>query len=284
MMWQSSVHRNMMIEYSNNCDSNFLRFVNMLINDATFLLDESLEGLKRIRETEEIINNPARWRKLTTEEQRDLRSHLQQDERVVRASFQLASVTVDMFSYMTDVIKEPFLCPQLGNRLAAMLNYNMAQLCGSEFKHLRVRNPGLYNWRPRLLLDQLTDIYLHLDSVKFANAIASDERSYSNQLFEDVIDRILKHCVKPISQVEQFRLLAEKAHLMWNQKQKVEESWGEIPENFCDPVMGTLMKDPVFLPSGHVMDREIILRHLLNTPTDPFSRLPLNEAMLTPGK
>lgn len=44
------------------------------------------------------------------------------------------------------------------------------------------------------------------------------------------------------------------------------------------------MTDPVRLPSGTIMDRSIILRHLLNSPTDPFNRQMLTESMLEPGK
>ncbi|KAJ8384835.1 hypothetical protein AAFF_G00198220 [Aldrovandia affinis] len=44
--------------------------------------------------------------------------------------------------------------------------------------------------------------------------------------------------------------------------------------------MDTLMSDPVRLPSGNIMDRVIILRHLLNSPTDPFNRQPLTDNML----
>lgn len=44
------------------------------------------------------------------------------------------------------------------------------------------------------------------------------------------------------------------------------------------------MEDPVLLPSGKVMDRYVIIRHLLNSSTDPFSRQPLSEDMLLPGK
>ena len=51
-----------------------------------------------------------------------------------------------------------------------------------------------------------------------------------------------------------------------------------------DPLMDTLMEDPVTLPSGKVMDRPVIMRHLLNSSTDPFSRQPLSEDMLQPGK
>jgi len=48
--------------------------------------------------------------------------------------------------------------------------------------------------------------------------------------------------------------------------------------------MGTLMRDPVRLPSGHVVDRAVIRRHLLNIHTDPFTRQPMQEDALVPGK
>lgn len=44
--------------------------------------------------------------------------------------------------------------------------------------------------------------------------------------------------------------------------------------------MDTLMDDPVLLPSGKIMDRSVIMRHLLNSNTDPFNRQPLSEDML----
>lgn len=39
----------------------FVRFVNMLINDTTFLLDESLDSLKSINETQQMMANVAEW-------------------------------------------------------------------------------------------------------------------------------------------------------------------------------------------------------------------------------
>lgn len=43
------------------------------------------------------------------------------------------------------------------------------------------------------------------------------------------------------------------------------------------------MSDPVQLPSGIIMDRAIIIRHLLNSQTDPFNRQPMTEEELKPG-
>ena len=42
----------------------FVRFVNMLMNDTTFLLDESLDCLKRIHEVQELMDNKAKWNAL----------------------------------------------------------------------------------------------------------------------------------------------------------------------------------------------------------------------------
>jgi ubiquitin conjugation factor E4 B len=44
------------------------------------------------------------------------------------------------------------------------------------------------------------------------------------------------------------------------------------------------MTDPVVLPSGVTMDRSVITKHLLNSSTDPFNRLPLTAEQLVPGK
>ena len=45
--------------------------------------------------------------------------------------------------------------------------------------NLKVRQADKYGWEPRKLLEQLVDIYLHLDSPKFHQAIANDEVSVS---------------------------------------------------------------------------------------------------------
>ena len=47
----------------------------------------------------------------------------------------------------------------------------------------------------------------------------------------------------------------------------------EIPDEFCDPIMQTLIETPVILPETDIfMDREVICRHLLTEETNPFNR------------
>lgn len=49
-----------------------------------------------------------------------------------------------MFDYLTVDIKEPFLRPELVDRLSSMLNFNLQQLCGPKCKNLKVRKITYY--------------------------------------------------------------------------------------------------------------------------------------------
>ncbi|KAG7477544.1 hypothetical protein MATL_G00070780 [Megalops atlanticus] len=278
-LWQNIGHHGTFLEEFNS-GKQFVRYINMLINDTTFLLDESLESLKRIHEVQEEMKNKEQWEQLPREQQQSRQSQLTQDERVSRSYLALATETVDMFHILTKQVQKPFLRPELGPRLAAMLNFNLQQLCGPKCRDLKVENPEKYGFEPKKLLDQLTDIYLQLDCARFAKAIADDQRSYSRELFEEVISKMKKAGIKSTIAIEKFKLLSEKVEEIVARNSQSEIDYSDAPDEFKDPLMDTLMTDPVRLPSGNIMDRAIILRHLLNSPTDPFNRQPLTENML----
>uniref|UniRef100_A0A671V100 Ubiquitin conjugation factor E4 B n=1 Tax=Sparus aurata TaxID=8175 RepID=A0A671V100_SPAAU len=278
-LWQNLAHHGTFMEEFNS-GKQFVRYINMLINDTTFLLDESLESLKRIHEVQEEMKNKEQWEQLPREQQQSRQSQLTQDERVSRSYLALATETVEMFHILTKQVQKPFLRPELGPRLAAMLNFNLQQLCGPKCRDLKVENPEKYGFEPKKLLDQLTDIYLQLDCARFAKAIADDQRSYSRELFEEVISKMRKAGIKSSIAIEKFKLLLEKVEEIVAKNSQSEMDYSDAPDEFKDPLMDTLMTDPVILPSGNIMDRSIILRHLLNSPTDPFNRQPLTESML----
>uniref|UniRef100_A0A8C0MPF7 Ubiquitin conjugation factor E4 n=1 Tax=Canis lupus familiaris TaxID=9615 RepID=A0A8C0MPF7_CANLF len=280
-LWQNIAHHGTFMEEFNS-GKQFVRYINMLINDTTFLLDESLESLKRIHEVQEEMKNKEQWDQLPRDQQQARQSQLAQDERVSRSYLALATETVDMFHILTKQVQKPFLRPELGPRLAAMLNFNLQQLCGPKCRDLKVENPEKYGFEPKKLLDQLTDIYLQLDCARFAKAIADDQRSYSKELFEEVISKMRKAGIKSTIAIEKFKLLAEKVEEIVAKNARAEIDYSDAPDEFRDPLMDTLMTDPVRLPSGTIMDRSIILRHLLNSPTDPFNRQMLTENMLEP--
>ena len=57
-----------------------------------------------------------------------------------------------------------------------------------------------------------------------------------------------------------------------------------MPDDFLDPLLQTVMRDPVTLPDSHItIDRSTIERHLLGSKTDPFNRSPLTAEALQPN-
>lgn len=62
-------------------------------------------------------------------------------------------------------------------------------------------------------------------------------------------------------------------------------AWPVIERSLADPVLYTMMRDPVILPSSKVrVDLSTIKSHLLSDPTDPFNRVPLKIDDVIPGK
>jgi len=283
-MWEAptGVHKNAIVQESNN-GKNFIKFINMMMNDTTFLLDESLDALKRIHEVQEDMAEPARWAAQPQETQTSRARQLGQDERQCRSYLTLARETVDMFHYLTEGIKEPFLRPELADRLAAMLDAVLEQLTnGPKCRNLKVKNPEKYSWDPKWLLSHLIDIYLHLDSEKLTVAIANDQRAFKLTTFQDTARRMEATLGRSATDVAQFAALGEAANKIVVQRLKQEVEWADVPEEFQCALMAELMEEPVILPSGNRCDRKNIERHILSTPNDPFNRQPLTEDMLKP--
>lgn len=60
---------------------------------------------------------------------------------------------------------------------------------------------------------------------------------------------------------------------------------GDIPDEYLDPLLYTLMEFPVTLPSsGVVIDLSTIKTHLLSDAHDPFNRQPLALEDVVPSK
>ena len=106
--WDNSLQKLAIINESEN-GNNFVKFINMLMNDTTFLLDEALVSLKRIHEVKEDMNDKEKWNRQTREQQENRERQLVHDERQCRSYLTLAVETVDMLHYLTATVQKPFL-------------------------------------------------------------------------------------------------------------------------------------------------------------------------------
>ncbi|RLN83421.1 hypothetical protein BBJ28_00012910, partial [Nothophytophthora sp. Chile5] len=91
------------------------------------------------------------------------------------------------------------------------------------------------------------------------------------------------------SWVQQFVRTMQEADEMIHVQEAMEACLGDVPDQYLDPLLSTLMVDPVRLPSGNILDRSVIERHLLaaaqqggSSGRDPFTREPLSMDMVEP--
>lgn len=191
-----------------------------------------------------------------------------------------------MLKLFTDALAGPFTMPEVVQRLADMLDYNLDAMVGPRRRNLRVDNPEQYGWRPQELLSDLVDVYLNLaQKESFHLAVARDGRSYKQSNFDTAMSFMKEWGFKSSEQIAAFKALTDAIATAHAADAQAEEDLGEIPDELMDPIMGSLMLDPVILPnSKQIVDRGTIRQHLLSDPTDPFNRMPLKIEDVIPAE
>ncbi|CAH0488009.1 unnamed protein product [Peronospora farinosa] len=265
-------------------NENFVKFAHGLMNHINSLVTDALVALPEIKMLQEEMQDVARWMALdeTVREQKE--SLLSDKERTVTSSLQLANETIHMMSYLTSEIQEPFVkMPELEDRLVSMLNSVIVKLAGPRGLELKVNNPEQYKFRPKVMLKEIVETLLHFAHYpSFLNAVATNG-FYDGQVFRKCAHIVARTQLLEPSDVQKFETFVANIEIAAEGAANLEEALGEIPEEFLDPLVCTLMKDPVLLPSGYTMDRSCISQHLLNDQSDPFTRVPLTMSQLQPN-
>lgn len=253
----------------------FLRFLNLLINDAIFLLDEAIQYLSKIK-IQQIEKDRGDWNNLASETRREKEGNLQMFGQLARFHNIMSNETIGTLSFLTSEIKALCVHPILAERIISMLNYFLQHLVGPKMGALKVKDFSEFDFKPQQLVSDICTIYLNLGVKEvFCATVPKDGRSYSPMLLAQTV-RVLKKINKPGNMIIAFSELADKIKSLADLQQQEEEAFVDAPDEFLDPIMSTLMVDPVILPSSRVtVDRSTIARHLLSDQTDPFNRSPL---------
>ncbi|KAG1833993.1 ubiquitin elongating factor core-domain-containing protein [Suillus subalutaceus] len=274
-VWDNPVHRDALNKEAQNVDK-FIRFINLMINDVTYLMDESLSELTQIHNIQTEMRDQAAWNARPQQYRREREGTLRGLERHASGYTTLGRSTVGLLKDFTAETKGPFMMPEIVDKLAAMLDYNLDALVGPKCGELRVQDPEKYKFNPRQLLSDILQVYINLsDQEEFVRAVANDGRSYRKELFEAAMETARRVPLKTEAEIGVVRSFVSKVEEM-KTTIEAEEDLGEIPEEFLDPLMATIMRDPVTLPSSRaIVDRSTIKSHLLSDSKDPFNRVPM---------
>ncbi|CRK91993.1 CLUMA_CG005573, isoform A [Clunio marinus] len=259
----------------------FLRFINVLINDSIFLLDESLSNLQQIRELEEARDN-GKWDSLPNNERQQNAQNLQMLGNLARFDNILGRDTINILKLLTSETKGIFCHASMVDRIAAMLNYFLLHLCGPKQKNFKVKNKENFDFDPANTVKQICHLYLNLrESESFCLAVTQDGRSYSPELFKYAEKTLIK--IGGGDLITEIIEFSDKVQKIEQRQRENDEALVNPPDEFLDPILSILMKDPVILPSSKVtVDRSTISRHLLSDQSDPFNRSPLSMDQVIP--
>lgn len=202
---------------------------------------------------------------------------------------------IDIILSIQEISLEPFIDDIIFQKLVETLNYyfhwssgNNPDMKKSEnFSNIFYIAEGFSTFNIKLFKICLLHIYISLSQHKsFYKLMVQDKRSFNMNYLENEIhnyietysDKNIKISPKNISKLytphpknKCFEMISKlKDEIL---KLNENQSSNEPPEIFVDPISCIIMNDPVTLPSSNIiLDRTIIIKHLLTTSNDPFTR------------
>jgi len=214
-----------------------------MINDVTYLMDESRSELTQIHSIQVEMDDQATWNFKSGEYRRERETTLRSLERHASSYITLCRSTVELLKIFTAETKAPFMMPEIVDRLAAMLDYNLQALVGPRYQELRVREPEKLKFNPREMLSNILQVFINLsDQPQFVQAVAGDGRSYTKELFENAAEIALRRTLKSESEIDELRTFAVKVEEA-KAALEAEEDLGELPDEFLGMTSFTYISD-----------------------------------------
>ncbi|MBL4898342.1 MAG: hypothetical protein JKX76_01715 [Colwellia sp.] len=256
----------------------YIKMVNCLLNDISYLLDEIDMAVTAWKESVDVLDNVQNLSAMK-EEARELvnynNSRCKQLARLLLETIHLLEWCANI-AFLIDIL----FCDQLLSRTASILNYSLQKLTSEAWDDVNMI-PDHNSLR------SLVNIYLLLNRwankrgvyTEFLTILGNNGRAI-NQISLARVTLLKKFAPEKNLEFSEMIKLSEE----YTKAAQIEEDErGEPPSDLLDPIMNTLMVNPVTLPSGHVMDRSVIERHLLCDETNPFTREHLTKDLLVPN-
>jgi ubiquitin conjugation factor E4 B len=265
---------------------NFIKFANGLLNETNALVSSVMDKLQEIRATQIQMGSGQEWSSLSAETRSQITDRHAENEMEVRFKATLCIQTMNMLNYLTsdEIIRQPFLLEEILPRFTSMLLNVVAKLSGPKSLEIKVDNMESYNFEPKRMLSEVCSAMIHFaDCEAFWRSMSQDGFFENGVPLSKAAGVLSKFNLLPPADVAAFEQMISHAKDARSSYKNLEALSDSAPPEFLDPLLSTIMKDPVLLPtSNHIVDRATIYQHLLNDEKDPFNRMPLTVGMLVP--
>ena len=262
----------------------FISFANGILNETNSLVGSVIEKLAEIRVTQLQMQDASQWSSLSEEEKKEQLEKHENNENEVRAKSELCMETIHMLNYLTseddESLRLPFLADEILPRFSSMLLNVVRLLVGAKGLEIKVDNMESYNFKPKCLLQEVCVILTHFCPYEsFVTALSSDgfiADSEGNILLRKALQTVQKLRLLNSAEVGKLTELVTKVVAARANYKDIDSLIDSAPEEYLDPLMATIMRDPVLLPtSDTIVDRATITTQLLQNSIDPFNRKPL---------
>ena len=231
-----------------------------------------------IRETRALMANAAAWAALAADEQADKRKLLSDTEGDVRSFFFCASQTTPLLALLTT---RPAICARfvegvLLGQVAAMLVQSIELLAGPRAGELKVGDGAKQlGFEPRVLLRELLSAFTNLGAEeRFVEAVAASDMWRASNMTAAMERAERVHVLEEPGAMARLRAVVARVDAACERAAAERLDLTDAPDRFLDPLLATLMTDPVRV-GGNVYDRQSITQQILSDPRDPFTRAPI---------
>jgi len=165
----------------------FLRFVNAIINDMIYLLDEALIKAEAVKDLQAIQDDLALFRRLNVSQRALHQQRMSENLHQLRTASILGTSTIQLIMAMIDIseVLQIFTRSEMVERVAQLINYYVNKLSGPERRRISIRAGFKLNFKPDVWLAQFIRMYVRFqESEEFVRAVVSDGRSFSMEMLE----------------------------------------------------------------------------------------------------
>ena len=186
-------------------------------------------------------------------------------------------ITNEVINRINNVYKKAFLTVGTKDKFVLTLLYIFDELLGEKRSELKMEDNN--EFKPIDHLYETFELFNGvIDDDDFRSSFLNESRYLNfNNLYK--LPRILLKKNKILTtESETFLAKIKALNDIHNSESTIDLD--EVPDEFLDPIMGTIIKHPIMLPdSDIIMERDIIYRHVLAEKNNPFNRkeLTINE-------
>jgi ubiquitin conjugation factor E4 B len=248
--------------------NSFVRFANGLLNETNSLVATTMDKLSDIRKTQVLMQNPAEWGRMNEEDRKRVTEKHESNEQECKGTAGLCLETLNMLNYLTSdpIIRRPFLFEEILPRFTSTLLNVLQRIVGTKSLEIKVENMESYNFQPKVMLKEVVSAMVHFHSEQeFWSAVAKDSFYADGGPLRKAISTVTRLGLISDQEITQLKELYEQVQKSRATLVDIESLIEDAPFEFMDPLLDTLMRDPVRLPtSGNIVDRATIAQHLLN--------------------